>query len=268
MTPEQIAALLSFARPHDSRVRRALADPQQSAHTIAEWTRVLADVPAVLPEVRWDVSHAVRRYYEQRGGDRSAQFRAIEPHDVLAAWAPHRAELMQRHTDPVPAADPDNPAAWREELLGTRTAVATGHAPPAQPHAEINPAGQKRLAALVAGVGNGPRRYMPADVAEQLAEFRPARAAREAAIADGQPNPYAHKCTWCGAEDEQPCRTGYRARGKGRGTRALPHPCRIDAATRAAEKAEDEQQSLARLMSTPPAPRERRARHTSGGARP
>ncbi|MFD9863489.1 zinc finger domain-containing protein [Streptomyces alboflavus] len=268
MTDEQIAALLSFARPHDSRVRRALADPQQSARTIAEWTRVLADVPAVLPEVRWDASHAVRRYYERRGGDLSAQFRAIEPHDVLAAWAAHRAELMQRHTDPVPAADPDDTQAWREELLGTRAAVAHGQQPPAQHRHEINPAGQKRLAALVSGVGNDPRRYIPADVAEQLAEFRKARAAREAAATDGQPDPYADKCTWCGAEPEKPCRTGYRPRGKGRGIRVTPHPCRIDAATRAAERVEDEQQSLARLMSTPPAPRECRARHTSGGDRP
>lgn len=266
MIDQHIAALLAYASRLDSRVRRSLADPQQSAHTIADWTAALADVPATLPDTGWDASQAVRRYYEQRGGDRSAQFRPVEPHDVLAAWAPHRAELMNRHTDPVPAADPDDPTAWREELLGTRAAVATGHTPPAQYRAEINPAGQKRLAALAAEVGRGPRRYMPAEVAAQLAEHRPARAAREAAVDAGQPDAYAHKCSWCGAEPDQPCRTGYRRRGKGRNTRSTPHPCRIETAL-AAEQDESEHDRLARLMATPPAPREVRARHTAGGLR-
>src|SRR5262249_39722121 len=82
------------------------ADQQRAAHTIGRWAEALAGVPANVAEVSWDAVHAVRRYYEQRGGDRSAQFRAVEPHDLLAAWTPHRAELMNRHTDPVPAADP------------------------------------------------------------------------------------------------------------------------------------------------------------------
>lgn len=266
MIDSHIAALLAYAGRLDSRVRRSLADPQQSARTIADWTAALADVPATLPDTGWDASQAVRRYYEQRGADRSAQFRPVEPHDVLAAWAPHRAELMNRHTDPVPSADPDDPAAWREELLGTRAAVATGHTPPAQYRAEIDAAGQKRLAALVSGVGHGPRRYLPTEVAAQLAEYRPTRAAREAAVAAGKPDAYRHKCDWCDAEPDQPCRTGYRRQGKGRGTRSTPHPCRIEAAL-AAERDEDEHDRLARLMSTPPAPREVRARHTAGGLR-
>ncbi|MEV5567581.1 hypothetical protein AB0L54_32705 [Streptomyces sp. NPDC052196] len=268
MIDNQIAALLAFAGRLDSRVRRALADPQQSARTIADWTAALADVPATLPDTGWDASQAVRRYYEQRGGDRSAQFRPVEPHDVLAAWAPHRADLMNRHTDPLPDVDPDDTAAWREELLGARSAVAHGHTPPAQYRAEINPAGQKRLAALMSGVGHGPRRYLPAQVAAQLAEFRPTRAAREAAVAAGLPDAYAHKCTWCGAEPEQPCMTGFRRHGKGRAPKPTPHPCRVDTASRAAGQAEDEHNRLARLMSTPPAPRETRARHTTGGQHP
>ncbi|MBI0374697.1 hypothetical protein JBE27_00005, partial [Streptomyces albiflaviniger] len=248
MIDNHIAALLAYAGRLDSRVRRSLADSQQSARTIADWTAALADIPATLPDTGWDASQAVRRYYEQRGGDRSAQFRPVEPHDVLAAWAPHRAELMNRHTDPVPSADPDDPAAWREELLGTRAAVATGHIPPVQYRAEIDTARQKRLAALVSGMGHGPRRYMPAEVAAQLAEYRPTRAAREAALAAGQPDAYGHKCGWCGAEPGQPCRTGYRRRGKGRGTRSTPHPCRVEAALAADQ--DDEHDRLARLMSS------------------
>jgi hypothetical protein len=236
MIDTEVTALLAYAGRLDRRVHRVLADPQQAAATIADWQGVLADVPAVLADSGWDAARAVRRYYEQRGGDRSAQFRAIEPHDLLAAWAPHRAELMNRHTDPVPAASPDNPQAWRVELRDTRAAVATGHTPPAQYRAEINPAGQQRLAALVSGVGRPPRRAMPEEAARQLAPFRSARAAYEAALAAGQPDALAQRCTWCKAEPGRPCRTGFRRRGKGRSTRATPHPCRIDAA-RAAQDA-------------------------------
>ncbi|MFD9813732.1 hypothetical protein [Streptomyces sp. NPDC059080] len=67
------------------------------------------------------------------------------------------------------------------------------------------------------------------------------------------------------SEPRELLRTGYRRYEKGRGRRAAPRPCHIDAAARAAEQAADEQQRLARLMSTPPVPRETRARHTTGG---
>ncbi len=168
MTDEQLAALLAYAGRLDSRVRRTLADPQQAARTIDEWTTALADVPATLPDTRWDAAHAVRRYYEQQAGNRSAQFRTVEPHDVLAAWAPHRGELMNRHTDPVPTVDPDDVHAYRAELAGTRAAVAAGRTPPVQYRAAINPAGQKRLAALTSGIGTGPRRYLPEHLAAEL----------------------------------------------------------------------------------------------------
>ncbi|TGB14404.1 hypothetical protein [Streptomyces sp. MZ04] len=272
MIDEHIAALLAYAGRLDSRVRRALADPQQSARAITDWTTALAEVPATLPETSWDASHAVRRYYEQRGGDRSAQFRAVEPHDVLAAWAPHRAELMNRHTDPLPDADPDDPQAWREELLDARAAVAHGYTSPAQYRAEINHAGQKRLAALIAGVGDGPRRYMPEHVARDLAAYRPARAHREALVADGLPDPLGIRCPHCHAQPNQPCQSGYRRYGKGRRALTGVHPSRIQAliaqlAPTTDEEGEAEQVRLARLMCQPPAPREIRARHTSGGTR-
>ncbi|MDT3395573.1 hypothetical protein RKE29_02725 [Streptomyces sp. B1866] len=233
MIDREIAALLAYAGRLDSRIRRTLADPRQAARTIEEWTGALADLPATRPEVGWDVAHAVRRYYEQHGGNRSAQYRAIEPHDVLATWAPYRAELMNRHTDPLPDADPDDPAAWRAELLATRAAVATGHTPPVQYRPALDPAGQQRVAALLSSADGRPRRALPEHAARQLAPFRPVRAARDAARSDGQPDPLDHPCTWCGAQTDEPCRTGYRRHGKGRGTRATPHPCRVDAATRA-----------------------------------
>lgn len=270
MIDQQIAALLAFAATLDSRVRRALNDPAQSARTISEWTAALGDVPATLPATGWDAARAVKRYYEQRSGDQSARYRAVEPHDLLAAWGPHRAELMNRHTDPVPAAHPDNVEAWRAELLGTRTAVAHGQTAPAQHRAEIDPAGQKRLAALMSGVGTG-RRYMPAHVARDLAPYRPGRAHREALVAEGMPDPLGAKCPHCLAAVEEPCRSGYRRGGKGRGVLSGVHPSRIEAVverlgTSPNEQAEAEQVRLARIMCQPPAPRrDARARHTSGG---
>ncbi|MGW1762775.1 zinc finger domain-containing protein [Streptomyces sp. NPDC002073] len=270
MTPEQIAALLHFAAKQDSRVRRSLADPQQTARTIAEWSDVLADVPATLPESGWDAARATRRYYEQQGGNKSSQFRAIEPHDLLAAWGPYRAELMNRHTDPVPAADPDDPEAWRKELLGTRAAVARGNASPAQYRAEINHAGQRRLAALISGVGAGPRRYMPAHVATELAQFRPSRAHREQLVAEGLPDPLCVRCPYCLAPVDQPCQSSFRTRGKGRRPLTGVHPSRVEALLAHQgdeEQADAEQVRIARIMCQPPAPRrDARARHTSGGA--
>ncbi|WP_370420371.1 hypothetical protein AB8O64_19850 [Streptomyces sp. QH1-20] len=271
MIDEHIAALLAYAGRLDSRVRRALADTQQSARTIADWTTALAEVPATLPDTGWDASHAVRRYYEQRAGDRSAQFRAVEPHDVIAAWAPHRAELMNRHTDPLPTADPDNPAAWREELLGARAAVAHGRTPPAQYRAEINRPGQKRLSALTSCVGHGARQYMPPHIARELADYRPARAHREALVAEGVPDPLSVQCPYCRADVKQACRGGYRPRGKGRRALSGVHPSRLEALIaqpgRTPEEQEEAQIRLARLMCQPPAPRETRARHTTGGHR-
>lgn len=269
MNEQQIAALLAFAGTLDSRVRRALADPQQSARTIVEWTAAVADVPATMPDVAWDAARATRRYYEQQGGNRSSQFRPIEPHDLLAAWGPHRAELMNRHTDPVPSADPDDPAAWRAELLGTRAAVATGHAAPAHYRAEIDHGGQKRLAALMAGVGKGPRRYMPAHVAAEMRPFRKARAHREQLVAEGVPDPLSVACPYCLAAVDEQCRSSFRNRGKGRRPLSGVHPSRVEAVIAelgGGEAADDEQVRFTRIMCQPPAPRrDARARHTSGG---
>lgn len=268
MHRREAAALLNYASSLDGRISRLVADEQRAAHTISRWAEALADVPTKSADGAWDAAHVVRGYYEQRGGDTSARFYAVEPHHLLAAWAEHRREVLTRHTDPTPDADPDNPAAWRAELRATRRAVAHGHTSPARHRAAVDPAGQARLTALATGVGRGPRRYVPDHVARQLTTYRPRRAAREAALDEGLPDPYAHPCTWCGAQPEQPCRTRLHRHGRhgtGQNERATPHPCRIDAATRAAEQDEDERKRLTRLMTTPPQARDRRARHTTGG---
>jgi hypothetical protein len=140
MNSKQVAAVLFHAARFDSRVRRAMNNPEQSAEALEDWTEALKHVPAVRPEVHWDVAHAVRGYYERRGGDRSAQFRAIEPGDILAAYVPYRRELMNRHTDPIPKADPDDVPAYLAELRATRHAVATGQLAPVQHRAALTAA--------------------------------------------------------------------------------------------------------------------------------
>ena len=52
----------------------------------------------------------------------------IKPADVSRPWHAFRRDVLDRHTDPVPAVDPDNPAAYRAELAATRHAVAAGAA--------------------------------------------------------------------------------------------------------------------------------------------
>ncbi|PNE42733.1 zinc finger domain-containing protein [Streptomyces noursei] len=225
MQHTHVAALLNFAATLDSRVRRVMASPEQSAATIRAWSQALDGIPAASEAADWDAARAVRRYYEQRNGDRSAQFRAIEPHDLLAAWAPYRAELMNRHTDPAPPVDPDNVDAYLAELRTSRTAVATGQAAPIErpqltggPH----PAVEARLAAIGSPI--------PPAVRRQLAAYRPTKARREATVAAGQPDPLSVPCPWCHAEEEQPCRGGWRPNGKGRRTKTTPHDSRAELA--------------------------------------
>ncbi|WHM37558.1 hypothetical protein [Streptomyces sp. BPTC-684] len=166
MNHENVAALLHHAAGLDSRMHRAVVTDQQAATLIRTWTDALRDIPAVVESVRWDAAVAVRRFYDQAGGDRSAKFHAIQPSDIRAAWSPHRAELMNRHVDPTPAADPDDVAAYLSELRATRAAVASGR---------TAPSGQRQLAPAVSDpvVGcsaAGPA--VPAQIRRELARVR------------------------------------------------------------------------------------------------
>lgn len=233
MHPREIAALLDRVGTVDGRIDRQLADAGSAERAITRWATALADVPATLPDGSWDVGRAIRGYYERRGGDNSAQYRPVEPHDILAAWAPHRAELMQRHTDPLPSADPDNEAAWRAELLGNRTAVATGHAAPST-HRELTSGIHPAIEARLASIGS----YVPSAIRQQLAPYRPTAALREAAVTAGQPDPLSVPCNWCGAETGKPCRSR-KVTPRGAATSNTPrrtaHPSRIDLARSAQE---------------------------------
>ncbi|MEV5509029.1 zinc finger domain-containing protein [Streptomyces orinoci] len=233
MEPRHVAALLNYAATLDSRIRRIMATDEQAAATIRTWATALTDVPAMAETAGWDASRAVRRYYEQANGDRSAQFRPIEPADLLAAWAPHRAELMNRHTDPLPSVDPDNVEQWRAELVGTRAAVATGQAAPST-HRELTSGIHPAIEARLASIGS----YIPSAIRQQLAPYRPTAALREATVAAGQPDPLSVPCAWCEAEKGKPCRSR-RITPRGGATsnapRKKPHPGRFDSALAAQE---------------------------------
>ncbi|MYT30486.1 MULTISPECIES: hypothetical protein [unclassified Streptomyces] len=235
MNPRETAALLRLLATLDGRLRRAMTDPHKAARTIDEWNEATVHIPAVTEDGTWDVMHAVRCFYEQQRGDHTARYFAYEPHHLLAAWAAHRGTRMERHTDPVPAADPDDEAAYRAELAATRTAVATGRSAPAIFRPAIDPVGQRELEAMTDELAAAS--YLPEPVAWELAAFRPRRAEREAARKRGGPDPLGQVCKWCGAGEGEPCRGGFRPRGKGRAIRTEPHPCRIDAARTAMEEA-------------------------------
>ncbi|MFE0189315.1 hypothetical protein [Streptomyces sp. NPDC058989] len=197
MDTQHIAALLNYAATVDSRIRRTMADNQQAAATIRTWAEALADVPATADGAGWNAAHAVRRYYEQHGNDQSARYYAIEPHHLLAAWAGHRAQLMNHHFDPVPTAYPDDVTAYRAEIVDTRTAVATGRQRPNAAYRAIDPAGQRRLAALTTDTG-----AMPAPVRNELARIGiGARRGRFPEYAVACPHPT------CRASARKPCKT-------------------------------------------------------------
>ncbi|WP_439675981.1 zinc finger domain-containing protein [Embleya sp. MST-111070] len=150
MNVNEVAALLNYAGTVDTRVARELVDPTTTARTIATWAEALADIPAQAPVVHWDVATAVRGYYEST----DAKYWAIQPRALLAAWAPYRAELMGRHTDPEPELDsgPDEYTAigYRENLLARRRAVVTGAALPVEYHAPaIDAGGTRRLGEMI-----------------------------------------------------------------------------------------------------------------------
>ncbi len=138
-------------------------------------------------------------------------------------------DRLARHTDPTPSADPDDQAAWTAELAGTRRAVASGAAAPTH-HRQITSGRiSPQLEARLREVGS----CIPPHVRAALAPYRPARAAREAAIAAGQPDALSVRCEWCHAQPGEPCRRrriGPDGGARGSAPRAIPHHCRFDLA--------------------------------------
>ncbi|MGW3511203.1 zinc finger domain-containing protein [Streptomyces sp. NPDC000994] len=225
MDRQHMAALLAYVDRLDPT--RAPKDREAAAERLDQWAELLAHVPptAQHPDGRhWDASQIAARHI-------ATSPYPIKPSDIGAPWETYRSDVIGRHWDPAPPVDPDNEAAYRAALHGTRHAVAVGALAPAPQHAiegrpspiraERDAEAARRLAAL----GD----YVPKTVRAALAPHRPRRAQREQLATAGLPDaldvpcPYEH----CRADRGQPCRDH---RGRDRTT---AHPTRTEAATAA-----------------------------------
>ncbi|MFJ1605541.1 hypothetical protein ACIOHS_19535 [Streptomyces sp. NPDC088253] len=218
MDRREVAAVLAYIGRLDPRTARTGTDEARAQ--ITQWHELLHDVPFTTDH-GWDVREAIRAHVLDSPYP-------ILPVDVARKWRAYRRDRLDRHTDPTPIADPDNPAAWRTELLDTRHAVATGMAAPS-PHRQFAVGQHRDIEGRLAAVGSS----IPPAVRAALAPYRPARAAREAAVAAGQPEALSVPCRWCHAVKGEPCRSrrvGLDGHARGNAPRTRPHPTRVDLA--------------------------------------
>ncbi|QNA72069.1 hypothetical protein C8250_009265 [Streptomyces sp. So13.3] len=218
MDRREIAALLAYIGRLDPRTIRT--DQGEARDQLAQWHELLGDVPMATPH-GWDARVVARQHI------RISPY-PILPADVARPWEGYRRDRLGRHTDPTPAVDPDDQAAWTAALVSTRRAVATGSAQPAQYRAITSGQLDPDLARL-REVGS----CIPPAARAALACYRPARATREAALAQGQPDALAVRCDWCLAPAGEPCRrrrVGLDGGARGTAPRATPHPSRADLA--------------------------------------
>ncbi|BBC35157.1 uncharacterized protein SGFS_064510 [Streptomyces graminofaciens] len=219
MDRREVAAVLAYVGRLDPRTIRA--GTGEARDQIAQWLELLDDVPFATAH-GWDVREAIRSHVLDSPYP-------ILPVDVVRRWRAHRRDRLDRHTDPTPAADPDDPVAWRAELLRSRNAVATGVTAPST-YRHIASGGRPRdVEERLREVGS----CIPPAVRAELARYRPARAARETAIAAGVPDALGVRCDWCHAAVGSPCRQRRASpdgTARGNAVRATPHPSRVDLA--------------------------------------
>ncbi|MFE2681700.1 zinc finger domain-containing protein [Streptomyces mirabilis] len=219
MDRREVAAVLSYIGRLDPRTIRT--DAGETRDQIAQWQALLDDVPFATDH-GWDVREAIRAHVLDSPYP-------ILPVDVARRWRAHRRDRLDRHTDPTPAADPDDPTAWRAELLRARNAVAAGVAAPST-HRQITGGGPSHhVEERLREIGS----CIPPTVRAELARYRPTRVAREAAVAKGVPDALSVRCEWCHAPVGAPCRQrGASPDGAARGNavRTTPHPSRVDLA--------------------------------------
>ncbi|MEU2120032.1 cell surface glycoprotein [Streptomyces sp. NPDC016459] len=224
MNRHEVAALLAYVDRLDPG--RAPTDKAAAGERLIQWATLLEHVPSAAqhPDGRhWDASRIAVRHI-------ATSPYPIKPSDIGRPWEAYRADVIGRHYDPAPAVDPDNEAAYRAALRSTRHAVAVGALPPTPQHAiegrpsPIRAVRDAAAARRLAELGT----YVPREVADDLADFRPRQAVRESLAANGLPDPLDVDCPYeqCRARAGKPCQGG----GKHRFDRA-PHPSRLDAAT-------------------------------------
>jgi hypothetical protein len=221
MDRREIAALLAYIGRLDPRLTRTNAG--EAGDQLDQWDELLGDVPMATPH-GWDARATARRHI------RISTY-PILPADIARPWEHYRRDRLARHTDPTPAVDPDDQAAWTAALADTRRTVADGTLQPAHSPAitgdrrGIDP----RLKHRLEEIGS----CIPAAARAALAPYRPARAAREAAVAQGRPDALSVRCSWCLAQPGEPCRRrriGPDHAARGTAPRATPHPGRLDLA--------------------------------------
>ncbi|MEU3553334.1 zinc finger domain-containing protein [Streptomyces fragilis] len=219
MTPHEIGALLAYIGRLDPRLVRT--DEDEAGDQIDQWHELLDEVP--MTAHGWDARVVARAHILDSPY-------AIMPVDIARRWRAYQRDRLQRHTDPTPTADPDDQAAWQAELAATRQAVASGTVEPTAHRQLVSGRTHPDLEARLKEIGS----CIPPAVRAELAPYRPARAAREAAVAQGWPDPLGVRCTWCRAQPGEPCRrrrVGPDGRSRGHAIRAVPHPGRIDLAS-------------------------------------
>jgi hypothetical protein len=236
MDRREIAALLAYIGRLDPRTIRIEGEARDQ---LGQWHDLLGDVPMATPH-GWDARVVARQHI------RVSPY-PILPADICRPWESYRRDRLGRHTDPTPSVDPDDQAAWTAELVGIRRAVASGTAQPAQAraitagHDRVNP----RLEARLREIGS----CIPPAARAALAPYRPVRAAREAAVAQGEPDVLGVRCEWCLAQPGEPCRR--RRIGPDDGARGTvpctTHPSRLDlaAAQQAAQNEQVQQPAVA-----------------------
>ncbi|MFD3653355.1 hypothetical protein [Streptomyces sp. NPDC058620] len=225
MNRREVAAVLTYVGRIDPRLIRT--DEGEARSQLDTWYELLGNVPMTTGQ-GWDVRDIVRKRV-------IVSPYPILPADVAREWNAHYRDRLGRHTDPTPMADPDNPEAWRAELVATREAVVTGRIAPAPHRGVTSGEASPRLQDMLDAVGS----YVPPTVRAELAPFRPARAAREAAIAAGGPDLFSVLCERCRAAVGEPCRerSGGGVRNRNTKPRVEPHPGRVESALAAQAQA-------------------------------
>lgn len=206
MNPDETVTLVRY-------VRAACPQQRVDEFTAEAWYDVL--YPFTVDEARAAISAHV-----------AAGNAFVAVGEIVTAIRRSRADRLHRHTDPTPAADPDDVHAYQAELRATRAAVATGRQEPAQHELTAGPM-HPDVAARLKTLGT----YVPQQVDEALDDYRPIKAARREALITGQPDALSVDCDWCQAPAGEPCRSR-RIDPKGGATsarrRTTPHPTRLD----------------------------------------
>jgi len=127
MTPEHVGPFLKQIALTDPRILPT--DEQEAVAAIALWAVSLTDVDDHF------ALNAVAKHYADSPY-------LVKPSDIASQWRAHVRDRANRYVDPVPTANPDNPAAYNAELLAGRRSHTTN-----TPRTALGP-GRYAIAAL------------------------------------------------------------------------------------------------------------------------